>query len=658
MVIRGTVYSCDGKKVYPGVTVSDGLHSVKTDERGEYTLPGWERCRMVFLCALTRHHSDWYKPVTSRKGGIDFFCEIVETGEDFSYLHISDTEIESIECTFIPFLREAVDKHNPAFFINTGDLCRIDGLYRHYLAMNAETVGCPVRYAIGNHDFYGSEYGEQAYEELYGPSWYSFDCGKIHFAVMSIGYGDRESGYRRSDQWEWLINDMALVPKDKKLIIFCHNSCNDEGNFSPVFEGKIYDLREMGLLAWCFGHYHTQLGANDGGVYIIGASRPDTGGIDSSPAGIRKVAIEGHMLTSDIIYNEKCHAPEDSMWETSPGGRILYSTLAPIGDDIIVCTCDESIPRDCGVARLKGEDGKILWRFPTEYGVYNNAVTEENHIYFQDSVGNVFCLEAEFGNLVWREKTKLPYPYYNYCGVLIAGDILLAGGACQVHAFNKSTGELLWISDYCSCSKSASRWIYDKKRDRVIIGAQWKRLYALNLSDGSLAWEQTCKGCWFESSTPLLLGDRVYTFGLDRGVIVNADTGGVILERETMYNFDVSGAPVSADGFIYVPTCSHGALALDPKSLDTIKEFPVGEAELFTVPYEGPGKMTVESTPIIWGDKLIFAASDSKIYIYHRESAALIRRISLSSPALTSPIVTHNTITAAEFGGTVRKIQL
>ena len=113
-----------------------------------------------------------------------------------------DTEIENKPyADRVACLREAVIRNRPAFFINTGDLCIKDGLERHYLLMNRETMGCPVRYAIGNHDFTAEgAYGEALYEKFYGPTWYSFDCGDIHFAVLSIGKGDKPSGYQLDDQ--------------------------------------------------------------------------------------------------------------------------------------------------------------------------------------------------------------------------------------------------------------------------------------------------------------------------------------------------------------------------------------------------------------------------------------------------------------------------
>ena len=82
--------------------------------------------------------------------------------------------------------------------------------------MNSNTIGCPVRYTIGNHDFLDGPYGEYTYERLYGPLWYSFDCSNIHFIASPIKKGDFPSGYDQADFWNWFENDIKMLEPNKK----------------------------------------------------------------------------------------------------------------------------------------------------------------------------------------------------------------------------------------------------------------------------------------------------------------------------------------------------------------------------------------------------------------------------------------------------------
>lgn len=53
--------------------------------------------------------------------------------------------------------------------IHTGDICYEAGLKKHIEGMNTETMGVPVRYIIGNHDYVDGKYGEELFESIYGP---------------------------------------------------------------------------------------------------------------------------------------------------------------------------------------------------------------------------------------------------------------------------------------------------------------------------------------------------------------------------------------------------------------------------------------------------------------------------------------------------------
>ena len=59
----------------------------------------------------------------------------------------------------------------------------------HAQLMNTESMGLPVLYCLGNHDCVAGDYGEQAFEELFGPCRYSFNAGGIHFLVVPMTEG-------------------------------------------------------------------------------------------------------------------------------------------------------------------------------------------------------------------------------------------------------------------------------------------------------------------------------------------------------------------------------------------------------------------------------------------------------------------------------------
>ena len=115
--------------------------------------------------------------------------------------------------------------------------------------MNTETMGVPVRYIIGNHDYVDGKYGEELFESIYGPVWYSFEVGNVHYIVTPFQTGaDRRSGYSKNDRWRWLENDLANTDPDMKIVMFNHNIPPSD-DYVISFDLKKLDLKQHNLIA-------------------------------------------------------------------------------------------------------------------------------------------------------------------------------------------------------------------------------------------------------------------------------------------------------------------------------------------------------------------------------------------------------------------------
>ena len=60
----------------------------------------------------------------------------------------------------------------------------------HIELMNTTNMNCPIFYCIGNHDLVEGQYGEELFESIYGPTYYSFDVGSTHYIVTPMLMGD------------------------------------------------------------------------------------------------------------------------------------------------------------------------------------------------------------------------------------------------------------------------------------------------------------------------------------------------------------------------------------------------------------------------------------------------------------------------------------
>lgn len=159
---------------------------------------------------------------------------------------------------------------------------------------------CPVYYCIGNHDLVKGEYGEQLFESIYGPTWFSFEYGKTHYIVTPMPYGDYDPSYDVEEVYNWLKDDLEQVDPDKTVIVFNHNILTHSNDFLLGPEAHQMDLRKHNLKAWIYGHWHINYVRNQGGIYTSCTSTLDKGGIDHSASAFRTIHVAGN---GDVDFN-------------------------------------------------------------------------------------------------------------------------------------------------------------------------------------------------------------------------------------------------------------------------------------------------------------------------------------------------------------------
>lgn len=290
---------CFDKKDTPlqGIVITDGQNTTRTDKNGKFTLPGYTKTRFITITTpagyeISRH----YIPVNPSVKSYDFTLTPSERTNqtDHSFLQITDTEIHhrGVANNWVAYLKSYIQSELPAFLIHTGDICYENGLRNHIKVVNSNTMNCPVYYGIGNHDLVKGDYGEQLYESIYGPAWYSFDIGNIHYVMTPMASGDYQPGYTKEEVYNWLKNDLAMMDKNKSLIIFNHNILTTSNDFYfGINDTEQIDLRQYNIKAWIYGHWHINYVRNQNGVYTVCTGTLDKGGIDHSTSAFRVFRI-------------------------------------------------------------------------------------------------------------------------------------------------------------------------------------------------------------------------------------------------------------------------------------------------------------------------------------------------------------------------------
>ena len=148
-------------------------------------------------------------------------------------------------------------------------------------------------YCIGNHDLVKGKYGEEVFENVYGPVYYSFDFGNVHYVVTPMAGGDHQPGYTKEDVYRWLKNDLAQVPTGKPIIVFNHDLLTSGNEFVfGIADNEKINLNEHNLKAWLYGHWHNHFVRKQGDVLTISTATLDKGGIDHSTSAFRVVDVD------------------------------------------------------------------------------------------------------------------------------------------------------------------------------------------------------------------------------------------------------------------------------------------------------------------------------------------------------------------------------
>lgn len=251
VTLSGKVIS-EGKPV-AGVPVTDGTQVVVTDKSGKYKMSSADNSKYVYITLPDGYDVPMSDGVPvlyatiepNNKGAFKHDFELKKSDRDMTK-HVLFVQADP-QVYFDPNLKEvenaSVEMKNimaeqypdqEALGIVLGDIIgqyKEGDKYFPWMINSIVAAGFPYFYVCGNHDIEmdvpTNEQSRKSFNHYFGPTYYSFNRGKIHYVVLDDVFwmGRYYAGYYTRQQLDWLKQDLAQVPVGSTVIIAQHIPC-------------------------------------------------------------------------------------------------------------------------------------------------------------------------------------------------------------------------------------------------------------------------------------------------------------------------------------------------------------------------------------------------------------------------------------------------
>ncbi len=298
---RNGIFDTNEKGI-PGVAVSNQQDVVQTALDGRYTLPVLKKM-IIFISKPTGYDTPLnednipqFYHIHHPEGSPDYlkYSGIKPTGplpEQINFpLHKTQAPTNNFNALItgdpqprdsaeVGYFRDDIIANmigrDARFYMALGDIA-FDNLntFRQYNGV-VSRLDLPAYNVPGNHDSNFRSRDDagsmETFKSVYGPSYYSFNYGKVHFIILDdveyFGWDtvkNKYSGYRgyiSEQQLNWLKNDLQFVPEDHLIVMNMHIPIYTEYSESPgvnvVNRDALFDiLQERKYLLALSAHIH------------------------------------------------------------------------------------------------------------------------------------------------------------------------------------------------------------------------------------------------------------------------------------------------------------------------------------------------------------------------------------------------------------------
>lgn len=507
----------------------------------------------------------------------------------FRFAWLSDTHVggSTSAADLSASVRDINSMDDIAFVVLSGDITEMGSNAQLELAKAIlDSLNKPYYIVPGNHDTKWSESGCTKFPRLWGNDKFVFEYGGYRFIGLHQGpimkMGD---GHLSPEDLRWLDGILERLPdKHQPLFIVTHYPL-DPGidNWYQLTER----IKRYNTKAVLVGHGHRNRVMNFEGVpgvmgrsnlrarqliggYTICAVRRDTVNFSERVPGVEtkppwyQVSLEKKNYAADTTSYSR---PDFSVNIEYPGVKVQWRahTEYTIASTPAIWKDYAIIGNSSGtVSAFSLSDGSRQWHYVTGSTVYSTPDVSDGILVIGSSDSHLYCLKAETGRPIWKLATGAPV----VAAPKIEDGVVYVGASDGVfRAIDLKTGKTRWTFNEVGGFVETRPLIY---RGKVIFGAWDTYLYALNVTDGSLAWKWSNgnpgvlfspAACW-----PVASEGKIFIAAPDRYLTaIDAETGSTVWRSNRYQVRETVG--ISNDGSrIYARCMTDTVIAFSPSS--------------------------------------------------------------------------------------------
>lgn len=337
-------------------------------------------------------------------------------------------------------------------------------------------------------------------------------------------------------------------------------------------------------------------------------------------------------------------------WVNNVKGNVFMCAPVIAEGKVFVATIDNGMAENCFVVAHDLLSGDEVWRFQAKNSLNNTIVYMDSLVIAADAEGMVYGIEAKTGKERWRRKLKQDVLPALIVGCVAADGVVYAGQGKGVSAIRAQDGSILWENREWKGGEGTTSTM--TVGDGVLLAsAHWNGLYAHNLERGKLLWKNQNSNIRFRDGSPVFYDGHFYLASTAGLFLIDPHSGELLKAVEGDYRFNVACAPVVTEKWIIVATAEKGVMAFDRLSFKEVWKYRTDPSLFYTVPYSQDQACSVEVSPTLVGETLLFGASDGYLHAIDVNTGEFQWKRVVGAPVLASMAVSGNSLFLADFSG-------